>query len=153
MDQREIFTPAEFADNPPEFEMFWKKYPKRGGRRVGKAAALRLWMKLKPEEQCEAFAAMERYAEGETAKNGFARDAERFLKAGYWKDWSEEVEVDPEVERGELVAKLVKARWSTTQVVATEEGLCGGAGTEKWAEIPTSRLRKMAAVVVADESF
>lgn len=144
MQQEEFFAAAEFADNPPEFEMFWKKYPKRGGRKVGKAAALKLWMKLKPEERYEAFEAMQKYSQSEAAKTGYARDAERFLKADYWKDWAEEVEVDPEAERGELVAKILKTGWRTKQVVATGEGLEGGVGCETWNEISTERLRKMA---------
>jgi len=59
---------------------------------------------------------------------------------------------DPAEERDELIRKIQGKRFGG-KVTATNEGLEGGAGVEKWNGISTERLRKMAAVQIADESF
>ena len=103
-EQQEFFKPAEFADHPPAFEMFWKAYPRRKGVKVGKGAAVRLWHKLKSAEQCEALEAARNYARSDAAHRGYAKDADRFLKADYWRDW---VEGPGEVsERDRLISEL-----------------------------------------------
>ncbi len=88
-EQLEFFKPAESRDHPPEFGAFWWAYPRRKGLRVGKGAALRLWHKLKPAEQCAALEAAKNYARSDAARDGYARDANRFLSADYWRDWVE----------------------------------------------------------------
>ena len=58
---------------------------------------------------------------------------------------------DPAEERDELIQKIQGKKFG--KVMATAEGLEGGVGVEKWVEISTERLRSMAAVQIADESF
>ena len=68
------------------FAEFWKTYPQRNGRKVGKKAAAAQFGKLSKEDQLAAILAAGNYA----AEIGeFAKDAERFLKAEFWRDWLE----------------------------------------------------------------
>lgn len=66
------------------FEKFWSKYPKRNGKKVGKNAALKVFnsLKLSDDDFNLLIQATENYNSCE-----FVRDAERFLKNEYWKDW------------------------------------------------------------------
>lgn len=74
---------------PPFFEDFWKAYPKRNGNKVGKAKTLKLFVHLLNGDRELIIKAAENYAASKTAKEGFAKDPERFLKDDYWKDWIE----------------------------------------------------------------
>jgi ArsR family metal-binding transcriptional regulator len=74
---------------PPFFDDFWKVYPKRNGNKVGKAKTLKLFMQLLNGDRELIIKAAENYAASKTAKEGFAKDPERFLKDDYWKDWIE----------------------------------------------------------------
>jgi hypothetical protein len=142
--QDEFFRPGEFADSPPTFDQFWISYPKRRGKRVGKAAALRLFLKLKPVEQCEAYAAAQNYGNSQGVREGFARDASRFLSADYWRDWldgaGEEV-----TERDTIIEGLrvrAGARYdSSTLVKAGLESMHGG--VTKWEEMSDKLLKKI----------
>jgi len=58
---------------------------------------------------------------------------------------------DPVDEREELIQRIQGKKFG--KVMATAEGLEGGVGVERWVEISTERLRSMAAVQIADESF
>jgi hypothetical protein len=107
--QSDIFQPGEFADHPPSFDLFWREYPKRRGKRLGKSAALRLWCRLKPQEQCEALEAARNYAKSDIVRRDFARDACRFLAADWWRDWLEGPGT-PEDERTVLIEELKKHR-------------------------------------------
>ena len=144
MRQDEFFEAGEFADHPPEFEEFWKRYPRRRGRRVGRAAALRLWLKLKPKEQCEAFRAMENYARSEQVREGYVRDANRFLAGDYWRDWldGEGNDVDErEVLIAELKGRAGKRYGASTLIARGVEGMHGGVTT--WAEMSTEQLKRI----------
>lgn len=139
-DQGEFFKPAEFKDHPPEFEAFWQAYPRRKGKRVGKGAALRLWHKLKPAEQCEALEAAKNYARSDAAQRGYARDADRFLKADWWRDW---VEGPGEVnERDRLISRLkahVGEKCGESVIVST--GLEGMHAERPWADFSLPELK------------
>jgi biotin operon repressor len=74
---------------PPFFDDFWKVYPKRNGNKVGKAKTLKLFMQLLNGDRELIIKVAENYAASKTAKEGFAKDPERFLKDDYWKDWIE----------------------------------------------------------------
>ena len=73
----------------PIFEEFWSKYPPRGGRKVGKKTAYERFKKLDEEDIPRLMEATNNYRISERVKQGFARDAIRFLQADYWKDWLE----------------------------------------------------------------
>lgn len=142
--QHEFFAAGEFADHPPSFDHFWKAYPKRRGKRLGKAAALRLWMRLKPKAQCEAYTAALNYARCAQVKEGFARDANRFLSADYWRDWVEgagEEVTERETLIEELQARAGARYGPSTLVKAGIEGMHGGVTT--WAEMSDKMLLRV----------
>lgn len=77
---------------PELFGSFWQIYPARNGRRVGKDKAFAIWQTIPAGERESLLSAAANYSKSLTvpAKDGFTpapRDAERFLKANWWKDW------------------------------------------------------------------
>jgi hypothetical protein len=137
VDQREMFPVP-----PPPFEKFWVEYPKRKGRKLGKQAARVLYEKIPKEERAAVVRAAMNYARSQVAKDGYARDANRFLKAGWWRDWEGGTEED---ERDELIAKLrgrAGARVGSSTIVARGlESMHGG--VTEWAELSTEKLREL----------
>ena len=71
------------------FQQFWSAYPKRNGRRVGKQQAITAFHKLSEPDRELSVRAATNYAGSQQAHDGFAKDAERFLKADFWRDWLE----------------------------------------------------------------
>lgn len=75
------------APDPVEesFEEFWKAYPARNGRKVGKKNALIEWRKLTGEQRRRALVGAKNLAASDT----FPKDAERFLRRakGGRGDW------------------------------------------------------------------
>jgi len=69
-----------------QFDAFWDEYPRRNGRKVGKSSAFEQMKKnIKPEELPALMTAVKHYKVADT----IAKDAERFLKKDYWRDWIE----------------------------------------------------------------
>jgi len=68
-------------------EHFWLVYPKRHGRRVGKAKALKLWLKLPVAQQRRAALGAKAYASACETTNSYAKDAERWLRDRCWDEW------------------------------------------------------------------
>jgi len=66
------------------FERWWKTYPQRNGRKVGKKAAFEQFKKISKEDWVELKTATENYAR---ECNGLPKDAERFLKSEFWNDF------------------------------------------------------------------
>lgn len=86
-----------------DFERFWKAYPNRHGRKVGKFATFKYYQKkLLNGDKESVIAAASNYANSKTAKDGYAKDPIRFLKDDFWRDWiTEHIEPianDPEVD-------------------------------------------------------
>jgi hypothetical protein len=83
------------------FEKFWKTYPPRNGRRVGKKAAYRYWKKIPVEEQGCVIEAAGRYA---AEIGNYAKDAQRWLRDEIWRDYPSEKEEDVRMTVEELRA-------------------------------------------------
>lgn len=79
----------------PAFHEFWSAYPARSGRKVGKQAAAKLFAAI--EDQAAVVSAAANYAASKTAVDGYAKDPERFLKNGFWLDWTEYVKPESRV--------------------------------------------------------
>ncbi len=79
----------------PLFDLFWKNYPPRNGKQLGKTTCRRLFAKLSGSDQTAAIGAAANYAVSQRVRDGYAKDPERFLKADFWKDW-----LEPEVTNG-----------------------------------------------------
>lgn len=83
------------------FQKFWKVYPARDGKKVGKAKALRQWMRLKPEDHKAAWVGVRHYAD-----SGWRpKDAERWLRDRCWEEWQEPA----------VVPDRVSDNWATDQ--------------------------------------
>ncbi len=68
----------------PEFESFWKTYPKRNGRKIGKEKAALMFKKIPVKDLEDLKLAVSNYSQ---ECNGLPKDAERFLRNGFWKDY------------------------------------------------------------------
>jgi hypothetical protein len=66
------------------FERWWSTYPQRNGRKVGKKEASCQFKKINKEQWNELKTATVNYSK---ECNGFPKDAERFLKNDFWKDY------------------------------------------------------------------
>lgn len=64
------------------FEVWWPTYPKRKGKRVGKQEAKEQFVKIIPDQYDDLNKATGNYSTEE-----YPKDACRFLKKDYWKDW------------------------------------------------------------------
>lgn len=74
------------------FDRFWQAYPRRDGKRVGKAEAKRVWMRMKPDEHVAAWRGVRNYA----ASGWKPKDAHRWLRDRCWEDWQDEATPEPQ---------------------------------------------------------
>jgi len=65
------------------FEEFWKVYPLRKGKKVGRKKSLDIFLKLNSQD----YGKIIRNANNYGINNDFPKDPERFLKDDFWKDW------------------------------------------------------------------
>ena len=86
-------TPAVPADD--RFEDFWERYPRRDGKRVGKAEAHTAWKRMSKPERDAAMYAIEHYA----ASGWRPKDACRWLSKKLWREWMEPATPDAEPNR------------------------------------------------------
>ena len=84
--------PATVAISP-DFETFWKAYPyNSNGRKMGKAAALKAWKKIKPSQELTSriLAAIRKQSDTNhwAGSNGdvFVPHASTWLNKGNWDD-------------------------------------------------------------------
>lgn len=79
-------------NNTPTFDDFWKIYPNRNGRKVGKQATMKLFKNLKSEDIPTLMSAVKNYSDSPDVMRNFAKDPERFLQNNYWRDFIEKPE-------------------------------------------------------------
>jgi len=77
-------------DYPPSFEEWWNIYPKRNGKRVGKADTFVKWEKVKESDYEDMMTATHNYADSDE----LPKDPERFFKLDkggqpFWREWME----------------------------------------------------------------
>lgn len=77
------------GDGALGFDAFWDVYPRRNGRKLGKAKARAKWAKLPLPDRRLAMQAVAAYADAVKDQSTIAKDAERFLSADYWRDWAD----------------------------------------------------------------
>ena len=97
------------------FERWFKNYPKRNGRRVGKKNASIQFEKIPKEEWIDLKTATTNYA---LECGEFPKDAERFLKKDFWKDYIKPADKDPDP--GESIAEKMKQESDSTAAKANE---------------------------------
>lgn len=77
-----------------EFEEFWKSFPMRNGKRLGRPEAVQKWNCLKPEDRKQVMIAVRHYANSKLVLEGIGiKDPHRWLKNGKgsepWREWLE----------------------------------------------------------------
>lgn len=76
------------------FEKFWKIYPDRKGKKLGKTETFEAIKRtIKPDEFDELLKALQNYANSDEVKNGYAKDPKRFIKNQNW-NWRDWLQVD-----------------------------------------------------------
>lgn len=90
----------EADDRDRGFDVFWAAYPRRNGKKLGKAKARTKWRALSYESKRAAYAAVLNYAAAVEAGATIARDAERFLTSKWWEDWLDGPGDTPAARRG-----------------------------------------------------
>ena len=71
------------------FGEFWETYPKRNGKKIGKAVTKKKFLKIKTGDLANIIVAVHNYADSQAVRDGYGRDPERFFKNDYWKEWME----------------------------------------------------------------
>jgi hypothetical protein len=88
------------------FDHFWRTYPKRNGRLIGKGLCQKRWKKMNLDERRAAWRGAAHYAADVTAGKTIAKDPDRWLRDRLWEDW--DTPADPDAQ----------AKFVTTQEVA-----------------------------------
>lgn len=70
------------------FAEFWKAYPERNGRKIGKAKAEAIWAKLSPADLDVVFVAVKHLARACAKGETFAPDPFRWLQGRLFEDWA-----------------------------------------------------------------
>ncbi|MCX5804304.1 MAG: replication protein [Proteobacteria bacterium] len=86
---KDTLTKERYVFSLELFENFWKKYPARNGKVVGKLECLKYLKSLKFIEWEPLLKAVDNYSQSEKIKEGYTRDPINFLKKDYWRDWLE----------------------------------------------------------------
>ena len=95
------------------FDSFWKAYPARKGKKIGKPETQALFEKLSAQEQEQLLMAVSRYA----ASTDYPVDPIRFFKSreyprGLWRDWIPELPADYQEQQKALMEEYEKdAAW------------------------------------------
>lgn len=86
-------------DTPPavdrEFDEFWKSYPMRDGRHIGKEDAREKWLDLSVQDRKQVLVAVQHYASSKRVADGIGiQDPHRWLRGGTkrkkkepWREW------------------------------------------------------------------
>lgn len=114
-------------DKGVRFEIFWRLYPQRNGRKMGKIETAELFAKLSADDQllcCRAAGAYAQYYKNPTNPGEFRpepRDPVRFLKKDWWRDW-----LVPETKH----CRYVGCRGLCKELAAPGSNYCEPHGTE-----------------------
>lgn len=77
------------TQDPPRFLEFWEAYPPRKGVRRGRKKCVNLWRGIRADERDAVILGAKNFAHSDEAKQGFAKDPERWLRDRNWLDWQE----------------------------------------------------------------
>jgi hypothetical protein len=90
----------------------WPTYPKRNGKRLGKAKALAQWKRLSVDDQRAAVKGARNYAAACATGLTMAKDPERWLRDRCWDDWQDPATPDRPVDSPAAGAfPEASARW------------------------------------------
>ena len=69
------------------FEEFWKVYPRRNGKIIGRGLCERRWAKMDIDDKRAAWRGARHYSAAVTAGLTIAKDPDRWLRDELWEDW------------------------------------------------------------------
>lgn len=81
-----------------EFEEFWKVYPRRKGKRLGRPEAIEQFDKVPTSDLAAVMTGVKHYAEWCNGDGDPAKDAFRWLRDKRWTEWQEPAESNSEPE-------------------------------------------------------
>ncbi|MDE1904854.1 MAG: hypothetical protein KGH75_00200 [Rhodospirillales bacterium] len=71
------------------FDEFWKAYPRRNGRRLGRGKCVERWIRLTLDDRRAAWRGAVHYAHDVDAGLTIAKDPDRWLRDRCWEDWQD----------------------------------------------------------------
>jgi hypothetical protein len=74
------------------FDHFWRVYPRRNGRIIGRALCEKRWVKLTLDERRAAYRGAQAYRADVDAGKTIAKDPDRWLRDRIWTDWLDDPE-------------------------------------------------------------
>ena len=93
------------------FSEFWDAYPRREGRKVGKAQALAQWQKLTHTDQRQALIAVRHYAAERGGPGQLSpEDAQRWLRHETWRAFVDPPEPSETTNSQSIAARIAAAR-------------------------------------------
>lgn len=106
------------------FEKFWELYPARKGRKLTKKESYDFFIKNITEKDIDSIlTATENYANSQIVKDGFAKDAIRFLKKDYWHEWIETEKLRPEEKPPVNMLDLIKKEKKINEEILAQREL------------------------------
>ena len=104
------------------FEKFWEFYPARKGRKLTKKESYDFFIKNITEKDIDSIlTATKNYANSQIVKDGFAKDAIRFLKKDYWHEWIETEKLKPEEKPPVNMVEVIKAEKKRYEAALAEQ--------------------------------
>lgn len=100
------------ADALADFEKFWDRYPKRNGKRIGKAKALKVWSRLTTDQRDLVSEGVRHYAAACDKGLTIAKDAFRWLRDGEYEEWLDPAQAPRKP--GEPSAPYLAEAWGTS---------------------------------------
>ena len=95
-EKEEEKTPNPKPVDDEDFRTFWEIYPKRDGKRLGKANTARQFSRLTQQARADILVAAKHYRDACAGGLTKAKDPERFVRDDVWGDWMEPATPDPE---------------------------------------------------------
>ena len=83
---------------------FWGTYPKRKGKRVGKAKSLKIFLKIPEEKIGRVITGVRKLSAYCLTTSSYPKDPERWLRDELWNDWQNSHEPEPIKETGTMRA-------------------------------------------------
>jgi len=94
MSKAEVDAASEALPHP--HEPYWKQYPKRDGRKTGKAESRQQWLRLTDDERARAMTGVSNYRAAADDPDTFCpvMDSHRWLRKAEFDSWQEPAELD-----------------------------------------------------------
>ena len=114
-----------------DFEAFWKLYPARNGRKIGKKQAIEQWNKLDPDSQTKVLEAVSAYSEHLAGTDRPAKDAFRWIRDQNWLDFASDADYGSEDPRLDTSLKMSDVERIRAKIERDERMRTNGYGNQQ----------------------